>query len=199
MHARPYQKIAAQEVLEKLMLYNSVMLQMPTGGGKTMVFTHLITKPLVEQGNIIWIVAHRQELIGGAMATAQKAGLHCGVVRADLPRAPHAPVQVVSIDTIMNRDDVIPPNYIIIDECHRVQSDNTFGALIDRFPYAKVLGVTATPYRLSGKGFNDVFESLVTTLQTGDLIKQGFLCPIFYPVIANAPTDVKIQTHTCTH
>lgn len=116
-------------------------------------------------------------------------GLDAGIIQSGHPKNYHLLAQVASIQTIGRRQslpfmDRSQDVLIVIDEAHHVQDDNTYGALLVKYPHAKVLMVTATPYRLSGKGFLNVFPGkethLIINSTTKKLIEDGWLVPIKY-------------------
>lgn len=157
------------------------MLQLPTGGGKTVTFVELIKKYLLNKKRVI-LLAHREELILQAWNTLHKNKILAGVIKGDQPVNYSFPAQVASIQTIIRRKNLPEADLIIIDEAHHAQSDNSYGEIINKYPNAKILGVTATPYRLSGHGFTDVFEKLIQSVTFKELVNCGYLTPLKYLV-----------------
>lgn len=158
------------------------ILVLPTGGGKTMTAVLGIVKPSVDNGaRVLWI-AHRAELIGQAAATMRGVGLRAGVVMGGEPSDPEAPVQVASIATLARRPDALPPaRVVIIDECHHVRSATymaTLGHYMQRG--AVIIGMTATPERLDGRGLGDVFHEIVEEVTVRELIESGSLSAYKY-------------------
>lgn len=88
-------------------------------------------------------------------------------------RRTHAPVQVSSIDTIRNRA-VNPADTIIVDEAHRCLSAS-YLALVENYPTARIIGLTATPVRGVGRGLGELFEELIEVAQYSDLIADGWI------------------------
>jgi superfamily II DNA or RNA helicase len=156
----------------------SVLFCLPTGGGKTVVFSH-IAEQAAARGNRVWILVHRQELVDQSSRTLSEIGLEHGVIsagyRMDLSRG----CQVASVQTLARRLSQIPPELcqlLIVDETHHAVA-GTWAKVLQHFSAARVLGVTATPERLDGKGLGDRFNSLVLGPDPAWLTEQGFLAP----------------------
>lgn len=160
------------------------LLVLPTGGGKTVVFCD-IARRTSERGKRVWILVHRVELLRQTSASLTKSGVEHGLINPKYTPNPEPLVQVAGVQTLINRlDKVPPPDLIIIDEAHHATA-GSWRKVIEHFPDAKVLGVTATPCRGDGKGLGQeaggVFDSLVMGPQIPDLIERGFLVkPIVY-------------------
>lgn len=179
---RPYQQQAVDLVRDSYRKgCKRVCLTAATGAGKTVMFCYM-AKYAVQKGNRVLVLVHRAELLDQAARSMSTFGLPHGVIAAGRPMNQIHPVQIASVQTIVNRlAIVIPPDFIIVDECHHSVSD-TYTRVFDAFPKAtKILGVTATPERLDGKGLGDVYEDLVLGPQPAELIENGFLSkPIYY-------------------
>lgn len=150
----------------------------PTGSGKTVLFSK-ICKGANARGNNVLILAHRVELIEQISATLKAFEIEHGIIAAGFQGDPYLSVQVASVQTLRNRMYRTPfaPAMIIIDEAHHCIASNTFGKLLRFWPHAKILGVTATPCRLSGEGLGDVFDCLIEGPNTEHLIAGGYLSP----------------------
>jgi DNA repair protein RadD len=153
-----------------------VLYTLPTGGGKTHVaVAHIITAR--RRGERILFLAHRRELVNQAAKRLIRAGVpECdiGVIMAGDRRAcALSPVQVASVDTVRRRNKP-DADFIIVDECHRVMSP-TYRSLLALYPNAKVLGLTATPFRLDGKGLRAEFDEIVVGCSPQELIEHGQL------------------------
>lgn len=172
-----------------------VLYVLPTGGGKTVVFNYISSnvvrnpKPGGGQRRCM-IVVHRQELLHQACINlaalgqphyplaplrrvqaimemeARTVGRHCVV--------PHAPIMVASVQSLLNKVNYVTPDMIIIDEAHHVAAA-AWRNVLERHPDARVLGVTATPCRLDGRGLGDTFGAMVQGPSIADLIGQGYL------------------------
>jgi DNA repair protein RadD len=153
-----------------------VLLVLPTGGGKTVLFS----KIAADTKGVTWIIAHRQELIRQASETLDRFGIDHGTVKSGFPFQPEKRVQVASMQTIVRRAATMPPpELIILDEAHHCLCP-TIGKILAAAPRAKVLGVTATPCRTNGAGLGSVFDHLIIGPTNRWLTDQGFLSPAFY-------------------
>lgn len=174
---RPYQKEGINQIFEEWRSgKRSVLFQMPTGTGKTVLFNE-ITRRGSEGDRRILIVAHRKELIEQTKKLLDKIAVESGVIMAGHKEEYSHLVQVASIQTLARRENVPDPNLIIIDEAHHAKA-KSYKALWERFPEAKFLGVTATPTRLSGEGFEDLFDVLVSSPSIKHFISCGFLAKV---------------------
>ena len=149
---RPYQQKAEKEIREA---YRSgaraPLFVLPTGGGKTHTFTSIATKA-AEKGNRTLIVVHRSYLWQQASNKLNSIGAAHGIISPS-ESLTHDKIQVASIDTLIRRFNKIkPPDLIIFDEAHHVVKNNKWGKVVEEFPEARILGVTATPIRTNGQG-----------------------------------------------
>lgn len=150
----------------------------PTGSGKTVLFA-FIANGTSRKGNSVLILVHRQELVDQTCRTLRAFGVPHGVVAAGrTPDRTHA-VQVASVQTLVRRLAQYRPDLIIIDEAHHGTA-GSWRKVLDAYPHARVLGVTATPERLDGRGLGEVFDALVMGPQVRDLIRNGHLAPPLY-------------------
>ena len=170
---RKYQHNIKQSLISEWEKHNSIMVQMPTGTGKTHLLAAVIYDWLKEtEHKSVWIVAHRRELVEQIEETVARYGISKGDER----------VKVMSIQWLSRHwEDVKDerPSLIVIDEAHHALAE-TYKELWLRYPDAKKLGMTATPCRLNRKGFTDLFEVLITSDSIADFIKQGWLSPFDY-------------------
>jgi DNA repair protein RadD len=166
--------------------HRAPLLVLPTGGGKTVVFC-AIAESAIRKGRRVLIVVHRRELLRQAVGKLGEAGVSCGIIAAGVACDPAEQVVVGSIQTIVRRLDQLPSfDLLIFDEAHHCVAEQ-WKKLINHQPKAKLLGVTATPARLDGKGLGivagGIFDALVQGPETGDLVDLGFLSParVFVP------------------
>lgn len=156
---------------------------------KTVTFTEVI-RTFIERGQRCTLIAHREELIFNAWNTLHAAGITSGIIKGDHPTAFDLPCQVASIQTLRSRKNIPEPDIIVVDEGHHVQDDNTYGKYLEKYPNAKILVVSATPYRLSGKGFLNIVKGKTTHLIVNctlpQLIEDGWLVPLRY-LVASIP------------
>ena len=152
-----------------------ILLQLPTGGGKTCIFG-AIAKEFARRNEKVLVLAHREELI---LQAANKVGAiaDCpiGIVKAGYKLNLDAPLQVASVQTLVNRLPLLEDvGLVVIDEAHHATA-NTYRKILEAYPDAYQLGVTATPIRLDGTGFEDLFDELVTGVSVNQLIDDGYL------------------------
>lgn len=184
MELRPYQKEAKEAVFENWDNgMKKTLLVLPTGCGKTIVFAK-ITEECVRQGDRVLILAHRGELLDQAADKIAKAtGLGCATEKAEQTCiGSWFRIVVGSVQSMMRekRLDRFPEDFfgtIIIDEAHHCVSDS-YQRVLNHFPCAKILGVTATPDRGDMKNLGNVFESLAYEYTLPRAIKEGYLSPI---------------------
>jgi DNA repair protein RadD len=152
----------------------AVLMCLPTGGGKT-VTASTIVHGSSAKGNVTWWLVHRRELLSQASQTFYSLGIPHGTVMAGHASNPHACVQVASVQTIVRRlDQMQAPDLIVFDEAHHIGSA-TWQVIFERYPRARVLGLTATPWRLDGQGLGNWFEEMVVGPTVAELIEMGSL------------------------
>ena len=168
-----YQEDMKERIEGELRLHRSVMAQMPTGTGKTYLLTAVIdsfvsNNPMEK----VWIVAHRRELVSQIDETVRKFHSYFASNTSSLLSS----VKAMSIQWLMRHYDEIEeePGMIVIDEAHHALA-KTYKEMWERFPKAKFLGLTATPCRLNGKGFTDLFDILVQSWSVPEFISKGRL------------------------
>lgn len=176
---RDYQIKLIQDVFAEWELGSTaVMAQLPTGGGKTICFV-AIAKTFLERQKRVLILAHREELITQAASKIESIlGVEPGIIKAGYQPDTTALIQVGSVQSVVSKSRLSKIgqfDLVIIDEAHHFNAKNSYGKVLNQFPNAKVLGVTATPRRLDGKGFEDCFDSLVTGISVQELINQEHL------------------------
>ena len=233
-----YQEDMKERIEKALRLHRSVMAQMPTGTGKTVLLASVVESFLREHSNCnVWIVAHRRELVSQIRETIQRVfskthpsslTLKGGSTAFPKPLSPqgtgdvtapprrseplrskvggpskvspdclsagalketseclpdclsasafNVPIKAVSIQWLSKHYDEIEeePGMIVIDEAHHALA-KTYKEMWERFPNAKFLGLTATPCRLNGKGFTDLFDVLVQSWSVPEFISKGRL------------------------
>ena len=168
-----YQEDMKERIEKALRLHRSVMAQMPTGTGKTYLLTAVIdsfvsNNPMEK----VWIVAHRRELVSQIDETVRKFHSYSASNTSSLLSS----VKAMSIQWLMRHYDEIEeePGMIVIDEAHHALA-KTYKGMWERFPKAMFLGLTATPCRLNGKGFTDLFDVLVQSWSVPEFISKGRL------------------------
>lgn len=172
---RPYQEDIISETRLALRSHDSVLIQLPTGAGKTAIGAKMIGNA-AEKGHRSFFSVHRRELIDQTMATFDKVGIPYGVIAPGIAPRPLERIQIVSIDTLKFRiDKVEAPRFFIMDEAHHVAAAG-WKKVKAAYPGAKHVGLSATPERLDGKGLDGAFSYMVPGPSTAWLIDQGFLC-----------------------
>ena len=168
-----YQEDMKERIEKALLLHRSVMTQMPTGTGKTYLLTAVIDSFVSNNPKEkVWIVIHRRELVSQIDETIKKFHSYSASNTSSLLSS----VKVMSIQWLMRHYDEIEeePGMIVIDEAHHALA-KTYKEMWERFPKAKFLGLTATPCRLNGKGFTDLFDVLVQSWGVPEFISKGRL------------------------
>ena len=168
-----YQEDMKERIEKALRLHRSVMAQMPTGTGKTYLLTAVIDSFVSNNPKEkVWIVAHRRELVSQINETVRKFHSYSASNTSSLLSS----VKAVSIQWLSKHYDEIEEELgmIVIDEAHHALA-KTYKEMWERFPKAKFLGLTATPCRLNGKGFTDLFDVLVQSWDVPEFISKGRL------------------------
>jgi superfamily II DNA or RNA helicase len=178
---RPYQRDAIDEVRDAIAAgHRRIILVAPTGSGKTIIGADLI-ETATRAGKRVLVLAHRREIIQQTAAKLAQCAIFPGIVMADVKSRPREPVQVASIQTLWMRAkqrkiSLPPADLLVVDECHHAPA-MTYTKIIDNYPDAVLLGLTATPCRGDGRGLGSIFDTMVECPQVPDLIKLGFLVP----------------------
>ena len=168
-----YQEDMKERIEKALRLHRSVMAQMPTGTGKTYLLMATIDSFVEDNPNTkVWIVAHRKELVSQIEETIKKFYSYSSSKNKTLLVS----VKAMSIQWLARHYNEIEeePGMIVIDEAHHALA-KTYKEMWERFPKAKFLGLTATPCRLNGKGFTDLFDVLVQSWNIPEFISKGRL------------------------
>ena len=169
--------------------HRRIMLQLPTGAGKTRCFVELVKNhrfaPYADGVYNCLIIAHRTELIDQAKKYLKQelrdtSYIHIGIIKAGRELSPRCSIQVASIQTLnskLDRKQWVPPaGLVIIDEAHHATA-KSYQKAIEHYSNAIILGVTATPIRTDGKGFKDSFDILIKGPSINELTAQQHLCP----------------------
>ena len=197
---RDYQQLAKEKIFSKWNCVDNILYQMPTGTGKTRLFTSIIRDINVWglRHNInyrILIIAHRSELIEQSSRSLDKYHIKHGVLagtmkdKRDLTQA----IQVASIQTIIHPSnryliEGLQFDFIIIDEAHHAVA-NSYQKLWKFCPNSKKLGVTATPWRMNNSGFAQIFDAYIPSMSIKEFIQKGWLAAYQYYSI---PSDSEI-------
>lgn len=199
---RNYQQEAKEKIFGQWDYVDNVLYQMPTGTGKTRLFTSLIRDLSLaslqeNRRKGILIIAHRTELIEQIDESLNKYHIPHGIIAGAFKdrRDFLLPVQVASIQTIThpsNRQlaEAFHADFIIIDEAHHATAQS-YTKLWNYYPESKKLGVTATPWRMDGRGFKGNFDTLIPSMPIKEFLEKGWLAPYKY---YSVPIDSTIRS-----
>ena len=168
---RDYQIEMKTRLMEAWKAHRSVMVQMPTGTGKTHLLASVVSEFVSSAGSGVWLIAHRRELVAQMEETLAKYGI----------RREDTPVRVMSVQWLSRHWNEAgdAPGLIVIDEAHHALAAS-YTEMWKRYPATKKLGVTATPCRLNRRGFTELFEVLVTSWSIAEFIEKGVLSVFDY-------------------
>jgi len=177
--------------------HRRIMLQLPTGAGKTRCFVELAKNhrfnPYAGGVPNCLVIAHREELIVQAADALERelrnTIIGVGIIKAGYKPLPRRSIQVATIQTLIRRK-FPPAGLVIIDEAHHAAAE-TYQRVIEHYGEAIILGVTATPIRADGKGFKDTFDILIKGASIRELTSKKFLCP--YRLFAYPIQRINIQ------
>lgn len=179
MKLRPYQQKIINEARELLQTHRAIVVQAPTGSGKSFIIGYL-SKLMENNNNACWNLVHRREILDELVKQCLKNNTQPGQILSG-KRISTNKIQCGMLGTIYNKLkylDKIYPKMINLDECHHGVA-NTFSQVINYKPDTKVIGFSATPSRLDNVGLNNAgFTSIISGIQTIDLINQGYLIPL---------------------
>lgn len=170
MILRSYQIEARKAVRAALQTHRRVLLSAPVGAGKTCIAASMI-EAASRKGRRSLFIVHRRELLNQARERLRSFGVDPGIILRDNHDVRVA--TVASVQTLVRRDPP-PADLIFVDEAHRAVSP-TFQTALAAYPDAWIVGLSATPYRLDGKGLSGTFDTLVSTITVSDLVRQGHL------------------------
>lgn len=242
-YLRDYQTDIMARIIDEWQRCKSVMVQMPTGTGKTRVLAALVNEELNDKNETtgrtrsVWIVAHRRELVEQIRETVEQFIIHnsqfiiglnrttfhnwvkpnnisqldcdkrcstpinkhkanhnfpLSIINSQLSYA--SKIHVLSIQWLARHwEDVKDemPSLIVIDEAHHALAD-TYAELWRRYPEAKKLGMTATPCRMNGKGFTDLFDKLISGWSIAEFVRRGYLSVFDYVSIRRESEEQRL-------
>lgn len=190
---RPYQKEGIRNIFEawdpKRLNLKNILFQMPTGTGKTTVFSEIVRKAKLKNKKVL-IVVHRLELVEQITDKLLEFKVDVGIISAKQKTNPEHDIQIATIQTLSRR--VYPPaDIVIIDECHHSKA-NTYKMLWKIYPEARFLGVTATPARINGEGFCDLFEKLISLGKLSFFFEHEYLARMKH-LVGSIPDLSKVK------
>jgi DNA repair protein RadD len=177
---RPYQKEVIEEFNRRVEAgLRRILGVAPTGAGKTVIFADIIRALARARKNVL-VLAHRREIIGQTSQKLFDLGIAHGIIMAGTPPRPFENVQIAAVQTLHRRaihaeTMALPPaDLLVVDEAHHCPA-TTYQEIIDAYPNAILLGLTATPCRGDGRGLGGIFETITECPQVAPLIEQGYL------------------------
>ena len=168
MQIRDYQKKLINGLRNSMTNgHKNIMVQSPAGSGKSITMAEIAKRITQHEMNVLFVV-HRRELVKQIKSTFVKWGVNMNFC------------EIYMVQTATRRlEKLIKPEYIFVDEAHHSLA-KTYKRIFDYFPVAQVKGFTATPIRLSGKGFRNVYDDLIIGPKISWLIKNHYLAPYTY-------------------
>jgi superfamily II DNA or RNA helicase len=186
---RGYQSRALDELRAAIRAgHRRILLALPTGGGKSVIFSKVIASANEKKNPVLFLV-HKRELVRQASGHLKNEGVPHGIIMAGEVMNLDAANQVCSKDTLHRRAVasmklVLPPaRVIVVDEAHRTGT-TTYNDILDQYPDAILIGVTATPTRKNGRGLGAQWDKLIVVTTVAELQEMGFLCQTRYMVPA---------------
>lgn len=171
---RDYQQRGISEILAAYRAgARSVLAVAPTGSGKTTVFSHVLAELDARRQRGV-ILVHRRELATQACNRLREFGVRFGLILSGELADPTARIQVASVQTLVRRR-APPAQLVVADEAH-LSTATTWRNVLEQYPQARILGVTATPWRLSGKPLAGQYDACVVIATPAQLREQGHLC-----------------------
>lgn len=179
MNLRPYQATGVDAIHDAFASgLQRVLYTLPTGGGKTVIFTDVARRAAAE-GTRTGILVHRDTLLLQASRKLYECGVQHSVIAPGHRGRYGDLIHVASVQTLVRRLDRHEFDLLIPDEGHHAVSP-TYQKVFARYPDAHVLGVTATPIRTDGQGLSAVYEHLVAGPSIAELIADGYLVEPLY-------------------
>lgn len=173
MQLRNYQLTAITDIRQAFKQHRRVLFQLPTGSGKTVIFCE-IARQAVQKGKRVLIIVHRQELLRQTISKVSAACIPWGAIAPGYSMQLDWPLQIAMVQTAARRD-IGNYDLIICDEAHHAVAGSWY-SIIKNQPQAYILGVSATPCRMDGKGLGEAFDVLLEGVKMRELIDAGFLC-----------------------
>ena len=180
LELRDYQQKMIDLVIQSLKQgKRKIMIVLPTGGGKTAIASELVRRSFLKNKSSIFM-CHRQELLDQTYDTYGKNGIIPAFIKGGRHADYNNPMQIASVNTLIRRlDKYKVPDIMFVDECHHSKASQ-WNKILSWAEKSVIVGLTATPCRLDGKPLNDMYDVMLQTVTTKDLIKSGHLVPYLY-------------------
>jgi DNA repair protein RadD len=174
---RDYQQKLVQKLRDALRAGKKrIIAQSPTGSGKGSVLAAMV-RTCTEKGRPCLVMTPRRELVEDLSGRIDSLGVEHGIILAgDRRKYPDRLCQVASVQTLARREKPIA-DLVIVDECHHATSES-WSKILACYPDAAIIGFTATPCRMSGKGLGTMFDAIVEGPTPAELTRQGYLVPV---------------------
>jgi DNA repair protein RadD len=180
INLRPYQSVMVDGIRAALRDHQSVIGVAPCGAGKTVMFSYIASRAR-EKGKRIGIFAHRSELLDQISRTLRMFNVPHALITAGSSIDMRHTVFVCSAQTYARRIPQVPRfDLIVVDEAHHCTTGSTWAKCLEHSPQAKVIGVSATPERLDGRGLGEMFKTMVEGPTMRELIEGGSLTKYRY-------------------
>ena len=168
INLRPYQTDTLRKMAQAFTQgYRRPCVASACGSGKTVMFAWM-AQTIQEKGRVVWFLVHRRELLDQTTETFNRFGIE------------RRSIYIGMVGTFGNHLNEYPsPHTIIFDECH-FSTAKTWQKIIEAFPKAYIIGLTATPCRLDGKPLASIYDILIEGPQAAELIQSGYLSPYSY-------------------
>ncbi|MBX2897238.1 MAG: DEAD/DEAH box helicase family protein [Cyclobacteriaceae bacterium] len=189
MELREYQIDAINRIEGEWNYHRSILFQMPTGTGKTNVFCEIVNRHWRKnQGSTILILTHKRELVNQTCKRLKEFSIHFpGKIMSMEASDPNSRIQIATVQTLIRRKTKLEflkkrkISLIIIDEAHHIPAE-TYIDLLNYYSSSDtlILGVTATPQRTDGRGFSEVFNTLIQSRSIKEFIELGYLADVVH-------------------
>lgn len=165
---------------------NRLMVVSPTGTGKTTYFSSMVADHF-QAGEKTLIVVHRIELVDQIVERLKQFSIEAGVIASGYPKQDYLQVQVGMVQGQESLQE-FKAERVYIDECHH-STASTYQKIFEWFPNAKKVGVTATPVRLDGKGFDTTYQEMLNLYPISYFFENNYLVPPKHYFCANIPQE----------